>query len=178
VNFAAFVITDKKPTPEVLEKTLVLFGPHHQGHWLEWTLGGRYTGNLIPIDRENTATGARPELTDFEKRRDIYGLPTRRQERTGPGVDALQRKNLASVNEAFLPHAVVLQGQWHACEVFSVEALARDLGLEVLAEEREAECAAIARWSAKFEAMMQEIPAENWISVIDCNSGRELSLLR
>jgi hypothetical protein len=119
VHFAALIITDKKPTQDVLEKALVHFGPYHQRHWLGWALGGRYTGNLIPIEPENTVTGARPELTDLEKRQAQYGLPPARgQERTGPGVDALQRKKLESVYKGFLPHAVVLQDQWHECEVF------------------------------------------------------------
>jgi hypothetical protein len=174
MHFAAFVITDENPTQEVLKRALVHFGPYHQGHWLGWALGGRYTGNLVPIEPAKTVTGARPEPTDLERRQAQYGLPPARgQERTGPGVDALQRKNLASVYEGFLPHAVVFQGQWHECEVFSVEAVAFDLGIQM---EFPAERAAVARWLAKFEAIMEEVPAENWISVIDCSNGGQLRL--
>lgn len=132
-------------------------------------MGGRYSGNLKPTEIENTVTGG-PNAPDVE----IVLMKTgvfKRPARTGPGVDALQHENLASVYNEFLPHAVVFDGQWHECNVIPVEASARRLGLDITipTDKLEAERAVVTRWVAKFEALMKQVPAESWISVIDCH---------
>jgi hypothetical protein len=61
VHFAVLLVTDEKPTQEILEKTLVQFGPADQEYWDSWEFGGRFSGNLIPVVFENVLT-AGPEL--------------------------------------------------------------------------------------------------------------------
>lgn len=170
MHFVGLVITEERPTEEVLSKALVQFGPDGEGKWDWWTLGGRYTGNLRPLELENTMTGG-PDLPHIEMML-IKTMGAKLPGRTGPGVDALRHKNLAGVYNELLPHAVVFNGQWHECEVISVESLARGLGFDVNipAKELKTERAGMRRWITRFDALMSDVPAESWISVIDCHN--------
>ena len=171
MHFAVLVITEEEPTREVLQKALVRFGPGRQEHWDWWEFGGRFSGNLIPVEFENVVL-SRYKLPGAEISWLEIGRFNQRHERVSRGADALQQKNLAGAYKGFFPQAVVFQGQWHECEVLPLKALDLRSGLRVniLTEELEAERVAVTRWAAQFESLMAKVPADNWVSVIDCHS--------
>ena len=148
MHFFVLVVTEEKPTTEVISKALAPFGPDGEDEWEWWEFGGRYSGSLIALDPDNTVS-VRPG-------------------RLGRGVDALQVKNFDATT-ADAPFAVILDGVWYECEVFPTEASDRALGIEMTPEERDAERAAVARWTAKVETLLSSVPGEYWLAVVDCH---------
>src|ERR1700730_14367193 len=57
LHFVTFVITDAKPTEQMLEHLLLPFGPEGEDRLDHCALGGRYSSQLIPYDFGNTITG-------------------------------------------------------------------------------------------------------------------------
>ena len=174
MHFFALVVTEEKPTEEVIGKVLKPFGPDGGRRWDHWALGGRYTGNLIPLDLPNTLTGG-PDVPEVEMVLDRMsreaGLRAVRSERPGPGVDALQLQNLKRIHPGVAPLAVVAGDNWYECEVHPIEPLAQALGLQIRMrpEELDAERSAVARWLDEVRALLESVPEEHWLAVIDCH---------
>jgi hypothetical protein len=175
MHFVILVVTEQKPTEEILAKALEPFADK----WDGWWLGGRWSGNLIPYDIDNTITGG-PNVPDAElvlqrlarQSGCSFSLGTG-MIKTGPGCDALQLKNLKRSNLEFL--AVVLNGKWHQAEVTPVEDLFRSLqlhGVDVRESpgQFDTERVALERWRLEFDALMDQVLEEHWVSAVDCHT--------
>src|SRR5215469_11474256 len=65
LHFVTFVVTDTKPTEEMLENMLRPFGPKGLDRFDYWALGGRFSGQVIPHDLADTITGG-PDVSSAE----------------------------------------------------------------------------------------------------------------
>jgi hypothetical protein len=191
MHFITFVVTKEKPTEAVLAAAMAPFGPNVLGKdakWDEWTLGGRYTGLLIPHSIENTVTGG-PNVSDAElaiaAMAESADTVVTQPGRTGPGVDALQARNMKRFhnkdNGAF-PYAILLDGHWHSDEVIGVEGMARQMatilgidfdhlagkfaGQHDFTEER----AALNAWREKAVQILDTVRPDDWLSVVDIHN--------
>jgi hypothetical protein len=88
---------------------------------------------------------------------------------SGPGVDALRIDNLDRVGSGFGPQAVVIDGQWHECGVFAIEPIARRMGLNVPADQLEAERKAVSQWQDTLDCRTDRVPRDHWVAVVDCH---------
>jgi hypothetical protein len=186
VHFILMVVTDEKPTNEVLSTALEPFGPEGACKWDDWVLGGRWSGRLFALHNQNTLTGDRMTKTE----RSIItwaksvGLDVRPGTvRTPPipgGVDALQMHNFKEV--AFRKtFAVLKDGQWRGMEERCAIELAANMAahfsvpesglLAVIPEEKQRrERDAIKRWDHEWRAIMETVQPEQWIAVVDCHN--------
>jgi len=170
MHFAVLVVTKDKPTEDVLAAALA---PFKDSKWDWWTLGGRYTGQLIPHDVADTVTGGH-DLPEIEVMVDAMfkkdGMVIQRPGSTGPGVDALQLGNFKQGQAGF---AVVIDGRWHECEVMPIEPIVRAYGLDrctVGSRDYTEERAAVKRWDARLTALMDGAPDDHWVSVVDIHN--------
>lgn len=139
MHFAAYVITAERPTPEVLEAALA---PFREQKFDWYALGGRYSGNIIPIEGADTLTGS-DEPHPFELKMQELLVEMREESggdlkfvrdgvSHGPGVDACQIQNIESLRgRGGAPLAVIVGGEWHQCPVYPIEASLRARGIPV-----------------------------------------------
>jgi hypothetical protein len=140
--------------------------------WNWYALGGKFSGMLEPLDIADTVTGG-PEYPDDELSRE----PDPRYE-PGSGVDALRRRNLECIE--LPPGVVVWDGRWHETKNFTWELglggrpmsfwlgdvdpaapiLWGDEGLAVGDE-----------WERKFDELLEAVPPDYWISIVDCRAA-------
>jgi hypothetical protein len=192
MHFITYVVTDEKPTEDVLAAALEPFGPSWEGgigKWDWWKLGGRYTGLLIPDDPENDSITGRYAITPIEARMAEHdaeaGLQTKHHGRTGPGVDALRFCDIKE-SLAGIPAAVVMGGQWYEVPTspeLMVRGLLRKLqqiapgfsapprddaaGFDNKCEEQET--AVRAWWEGEIGPRFDRGCGGNWLAVVDCH---------
>ncbi len=170
-----FVVTKDRPTEAVLAAALAPFGAQSDDpKWDRYLLGGRYTGNLIPHDADDTMMGAADpsEQRFFTEISKSAGLTSNRPGRTGPGVDAAQVQNIR--NLCVIPRTVVIDGYSHECGVVPANAMLRNAGMTEAADAMDEhdvseERAAIAKWRNTIIDIMSRVPDDHWLSVVDCH---------
>jgi hypothetical protein len=179
MHTSVIVVTKDKPTEDVLATALAPFGPVALGpaaHWDWWALGGTFTGLLIPHDLANTITGG-PDISPAELA--VEGIVaaagvtmTRLGDQAGPGVDALQHRNFKELLDGWMPLAIVIDGHWHQCEIYPVEPLLRSIGRIDEADRHDfsEERAAGAVWDEKAIRILDVVPSDHWISVVDIHN--------
>jgi len=176
VHFITFVVTEEKPTVEMVAKTLEPFRETQEnpyGHWDWFALGGRYTGLLIPHNIENTLTSGpalEPEEAFMGRLSEETGVQFTRPQHTGPGVDALQCGNLA---EYPTPDAVVVAGEWHEPPawliVLRMHELGIDLGTLMSAEELATAREMMQQWAVEVKGLIGANCCQCWLSIVDCH---------
>jgi hypothetical protein len=150
-HFGVLVVTKDRPTEEVLASALAPFGPSagDEAKFDWWQLGGRYDGRLIPRLPETITAGVENELT---------------------GVDALQLENLDFYS--LLPKVVLFNDQWHEAVAAAFLATHRVMPLvladpEVIWSDEEIN-ADTNGWDCRFDEIMDPVPRDYWISMVDC----------
>jgi hypothetical protein len=136
----ALVITENKPTKEVLEATFAPFGKRALGclaKWYWYGLGGRFGGSLIP-KIHNQWKGGQPRGY-FLRRNYRHNTPGK----TELGVDALQMKNFKQCRINCPPRAVLLNGKWHEAD------------------------ATLSSWKTRIADLMHSVPGHRWVSVVE-----------
>jgi hypothetical protein len=191
MHFIAFVVTDQKPTEDVLAAALEPFRPSWEGgagKWDWWKLGGRYTGLLIPKDPGNDSITGGYAIQPIEVRMAEHnaeaGLQTKHHGRTGPGVDALRFCDVKELLSG--PAAVVIGGQWYEAPT-APELMARGMlrklqelhpgfsppPLDDAAEFdnkcEEQEAAICAWWEDDIKPMLNRCCGCYWLAIVDCH---------
>src|SRR5215469_1328975 len=118
VHFPLFVITDRKPSMEMLESLLQpLRGEVEEGGRFDcWALGGRYTGQVIPYHLADTVTGG-PDVGDDElailrELADCWNVDLRPPvSKPSTGVDVARFDNIKTLE--IVPDAILINGEWH-----------------------------------------------------------------
>jgi hypothetical protein len=66
----------------------------------------------------------------------------------------------------------VIDGHWQQCEIYPVEPLLRAIGLgdEAGGQDFSAERAAVAAWNEKVTALLDDVPLDSWITVVDIHA--------
>ena len=186
MHFVLYVVTEDRPTEEALAAALAPFGPEGEARWDSWVLGGRYTGNLMPHDIENTVTGG-PEVSDAEfslirlfetvlpderhSEEKAGKLVSTRPGRTGLGVDALQICNLKEIPEIG-PFAILVDGKWHQCGTYPILDMFKRYHLDVkssvaeIAQDQDA----LTAWREQVCELMDRVPLTHWLAVVDCHT--------
>jgi hypothetical protein len=192
MHFITFVVTDAKPTEDVLAAALEPFRPSWEGgngKWDWWKLGGRYTGLLIPDDPENDSITGGCAITPIEARMAEHdaeaGLQTKHHGRTGPGVDALRFYDIKELL-AGIPAAVVIGGQWYAPPpapelmargtLRKLQQIApgfspppRDDAAEFDKKCEEQEADICAWWLGEIKPRLDRCCGGTWLAVVDCH---------
>jgi len=173
MHFIAFVITQQKPTEEILPTAL---NPFFNEHFDWFALGGRYTGMIEPFDHEDTVTGGMdmPAVEEWLHTHSNGIIPQCR----GPGVDAAPLDNIKKLPTR-PPAAVVVDGEWHQCEptpLFDAKSLAESIGVDTEFKLRGgdqgrsvAERDIWLRWLDQAELLISQAPDTHWLSVVDCH---------
>ena len=186
MHFPLFVITDRKPSMEMLESLLQpLRGEVEEGGRFDcWALGGRYTGQVIPYDLADTVTGG-PDVGDDELAilRELAGCwnvdlspPV---SKPGTGVDVARFDNIKTLE--IVPDAILINDEWHRngselanlkhLERFpdcreQVEALLRGPEMEQWVE---AEKVMLSTWDRRRRNLLDRQAPTAWLAVIDCH---------
>jgi hypothetical protein len=167
MHFVGFVITEQKPSEDVLAKVLHSFRSSREGgkgHWDWWTLGGRWSGRMIPLSLDNTVTGG-ADVPAIEGRLRPLGA-THFVTQSDQGVDIVQ---ISNIKEGFAPYVLIIDGQWHKCDDDARSALVVQSFNAMLggAPPSDTDEAALARWDEEWKSLMDHVPADHWLSVID-----------
>jgi hypothetical protein len=173
MHFPAFVITPDKPTRESLEEALAPTAHRREFDW--WGLGGRFSGNIIPLDYADTVITGGDDIPDMELalmtmvEKTGDGVEMKRSARRGAGVDAARLDNIKGFDAG--PIAVVVDKEWLNCPIFPVGPMLRALGgrddrpeAERLEEER-----AMNDWNRKVDKILNAQPGSSWLSIVDCH---------
>jgi hypothetical protein len=136
-------------------------------------LGGKFSGILEPLDIVDTVTGG-PECPDDE-----LSQTSDRRRGPGPGVDALRRRNFDII--AWLPPGVVVwDGLWHEGgenlsfqldEENAISFYLADLDPAARILSREEVLAVESEWDRKFDELLDAVPPDYWISIVDCRAA-------
>jgi hypothetical protein len=176
MHFLTLVISDEKPTEELLKKWLSPFVPEKLDFY---ALGGRYTGLFIPREIENTVTGG-PDVPEAElalaAMSEEIGVKSERPGFCGSGVDALQVKNFDGAGAG--PMAVVKDGKWFepsedAKAAAAMNTLKRGFrkypGFEsVKADEKGQKD--LDEWNKRtFIDLVADVRPDQWLSYVDCH---------
>jgi hypothetical protein len=169
VHFITFVLTEEKPTQEVLAKALEPFREtpeNRYSHWDWFALGGCFAGLLIPHNIKSTlSAGAASEPGEAYLR-----WRSEESQYTDPGVDALQCGNLA---EYPTPDAVVVDGEWYEPEArliaLRMHELGIDLGTLMSAEELAAAHELTQQWAEDVKGLIGATGRQCWLSIVDCH---------
>jgi hypothetical protein len=174
MHFAVAVVTEEKPTEAMLADILAPFGPAAgtEAKWDWQVLGGRFSGLLGPHGIGGTITSG-PECPDDE----FYFIPI---DDPGPGVDALQNRNLETYYWHVPPRVLVINGQWLEAPPLVVDfggglrPFAFYLGdidpLAPIVSSREVRRAD--DWFERFYGVLDGLPDDRWISILDCRAPR------
>jgi hypothetical protein len=184
MHFPIFTITSDPPTELVLNAVLAPFYCDK----LDWhTLGGRYSGLLIPHrDAETMSGGCR--APEWEQRLDFIdqlgGGKTCKPGQSGPGVDALRIGDLKDIHLRGAPSALVMDDKWHAgspcpnlqaIEMGSRYGLLADADIKkmisgvdanVLQRERDA----VQGWGETVFNLLCAVDKDGWLAVVDCHN--------
>jgi hypothetical protein len=176
MHFAGLVITKDKPTKDVLARALAPWGPQagNNAKWDWHALGGRYRGMLNATCTSNFVTG------DPEYPNDEPGLQPRHDPRGG--VDALQKRNQYSFS-AYVPRVIVFDGRWHETPPFAWRNQVKDHGCPFLSDvdpaapllQDEEGAARAMRWWHCFYEIVEGVPDEYWMSIVDYRAPRPSS---
>jgi hypothetical protein len=187
LHFALFVITDAKPSVEMLDSLLQPFqGEEEEARFDHWAIGGRYSGQVIPYDLANTITGG-PDVSTGEL--EILGTLTRswnvvlRRPVSEPaaGVDVARFDNIETLK--LVPDAILINGEWHRDgyeEIANLEYLKRrSPDLRELAEgmlrcpkiEQRVEAEKVMRsgWNRRWRNILDRQFPTAWLAVVDCH---------
>jgi hypothetical protein len=171
MHFAVAIVTKEKPTEAILAETLAPFGPAAgiEAKWDWLALGGRFSGLLCPKQIADTVTGG-VEYPDDE-------LPLMPIRRCGPGVDALQNGNLESFNWTVPPRVLVTDGQWLEAEPLTVDYGGPPLRSLYLGDiDPSAPVLSVPEmlltddWFERFYGILDNLPNERWLSIVDCRA--------
>jgi hypothetical protein len=176
------LITEKRPTPAVIDKAMKPFcNCKEPGFHYDWYgLGGRYSGNLEPISPDEAivgdATAPKFETRLFEM---LSGLTTEGGEpitihstsRKGNGADACQIGNLANIGGLSCAAFITDHGQ-HTCPTFNFARNLAAMGVKDNRPELEIaqETRVLAAWDALVLAVLETTPPDHWLSILDCHN--------
>jgi hypothetical protein len=179
------VISDIKPTEILLDEWLKPFMPEK----FDWfTLGGRYTGLLIPFDLADTVTGG-DDCSDIELFMDTVikeasggKVKMISPGARGPGVDALQVKNTKKVLLDGPPAIILKNGELfedddedsNAASIIvgcanAIRSVYPEKADEMLASITPKQKAACDKWDAKARKLLRDVRPDQWTSIIDCH---------
>jgi hypothetical protein len=185
MHCATMVVTGDRPIEAILTAALIPFYDIK----FDWcALGGRYSGLLIAAEGAETLTGD-GQMTPAEvlllKTTEEIGVELHRAGASGPGVDAVRRKDFRGFHIKDLTKALVLRGKWHQaplCQIHETVSMTRFLksrGLvcrdpdefmsTVNGEELREEQALRDEWKKRVLSLLDTVGDDEWLSMVDCH---------
>jgi hypothetical protein len=181
---ATMVVTEERPVEPVLSAALI---PFHDIKFDWCALGGRYSGGLIAFEGAETLT--RAEMAPVEdlllKMAEEIGVELHIPRASGPGVDAVRKKDFRGWYIQELPRALVLRRKWHEAppspihETVSMMRFLKGRGIacrdpdEFMSSVREekvlAEQALRDKWNTTFLDLLDAVGDDEWLSIVDCH---------
>jgi hypothetical protein len=185
MHCATMVVTGDRPIEAILTAALVPFYDIK----FDWcALGGRYSGLLIAADGAETLTGG-GQMTPAEvwhsEMAQEFGAEFHMPGTSGPGVDAVRKRDFRGCYKQDLPQALVLRGEWHEAPLFpfhmvvSMMQFVKSRGVvcrdpdefmsTVNEEELRQERALRDEWKEKVLSLLDTVGDDEWLSLVDCH---------
>ena len=172
MHCAVFVITPGRPTEQVLAVALAEPVKQHQIDW--YGLGGRYGGRLQVKDLTRSVSGGFDEPGIEEMMRELLPGPAGPPQ-IGAGCDAAPIENIIEIGVRCT--VFLCDGLWTESE--SIQCLTNmhlltnrpGMGDRIMApaDQIRRETAALQAWDDFVSALIEIVPTDHWLSVVDCH---------